>query len=273
MFFYIYFGAIFLSFLISLVGVYQIDRSNLTETQRENVLEVVDQKGSVVGYLVGSIHCNLTQEELLPLMRTLEVLISKVNDIFLECVFTHWTSLPEGVERKVLEISGKEEREVISLEDYGMQKVLIASLFAWNKKTYNMPYGWLLFKAPTLCSILNILKSIAWGVPGLVAQMLKPSIVQETHNENVRKIESYRKSFLKGLTPSNVVREGSLFAIKRRDQEMFKKLQHHMGGFSEKRKFLMAIGAMHLSIDQGIVDQFEKAGYTLRPFEIVDLVG
>lgn len=265
---YILLTVVFCLFLFSMVGMFLSRREVLTMSEKDNLLEVVDQGGKVVGYLIGSMHCNLTAEELEPMVKAIEAMAVLSDKLFLECIFTHWTALPEGVERKVLEISEKQNKEAISVETHAFQQALISSIFGVGSQLYALPYGRLLYWAPKLCQVINMWTVFVWLIPNIIyQQMINPGFVEKRNKDNINKLAQLRKAFMNGKTPIMEHRDAELFRVKTRDEKIFQKLQAEMDGFSEKSRFLLAIGSMHLVLDQGIISHFKQAGYTIQPYQ------
>ena len=54
------------------------------------------------------------------------------------------------------------------------------------------------------------------------------------------------------------------FRIIDRDQRIYLRLKQSLGNVSEKNKFLLVLGIMHLSADDGILSHFRADGYTIE---------
>jgi uncharacterized protein YbaP (TraB family) len=239
---------------------------NYSCTNRSRNLQIKDQNGKIVGYLLGSLHSSLTEEEINKYGKTVEPLLKEVKTVHFECIPNHWTKMGIGIERKMLQILDEYENiKVFELESLESQIALTGSIFLIGKKQCHVPYGNLFMSCPTFAQIVNGFNLLIWSVPNLIYRtFINPNFITEYTKEQRDRLSELRKHFLNGKTGTLTKQEVKQFRIIERDKKMYAKLQKNIGTFNSDNKFLLIIGMGHVSTNNGIISHFEKNGYKVE---------
>lgn len=253
------------------VGLFSIPFSygkQLSATAKPNKLEILNNHGETVGYLVGSVHLGFSEAELSGIKETFNQVLPEVKNVYIEATTGHWSQLAIGTERTLLEAieTSYPHLQVKELESFSSQQALIYSIFYIGSNQYTIPYGPLLYYTPVLCQIFNVVHQAVWLLPNLAYQtVINPSFQENLIKQNTKMLENIRKDFLNGETGEPDAEVLANFRIVQRDQRMFSTLLEKQTGFSKDNKFLMVVGSAHLAADEGILSHFEKSGYTYQP--------
>ena len=101
------------------------NKLNLTSSDKSRFVIVRDSNDSVVGYVIGSMHSNITDEELSSSKELFTSLIPDVNNVYVECVTGHWTDMKQGYERTLLEVidNSQPKKMLLSLKVFQVKLI------------------------------------------------------------------------------------------------------------------------------------------------------
>ena len=96
---------------------------------------------------------------------------------------------------------------------------------------------------------------------------MRGDFTHTTHQAQSLTLKNIRDNFLRGHTGVFDSKDIERFRIIERDQRIYLRLHQSLGNLSEKNKFLLVLGVMHLSADDGILSRFRADGYTIEPMQ------
>lgn len=229
---------------------------------------VVKRNGIIVGYIKGSAHFSLTEDELKKDKKSLDSILKEVSTVFFEAPTGHWSLMPIGLERIAHEVIEKSDHSVKTdyVESLDAQYALLGSLYHLGPDIYYIPYGTLYMDNLFAARFLNQVNHILCFPPNFVYQnFIHGDFAHMTHQAQSLTLKNVRDNFLRDRTGVFDSKEIEKFRIIERDQRIYLRLHQSLGGFSEKNKFLLVLGMMHLSTDDGILSHFRADGYTIEP--------
>lgn len=229
---------------------------------------VVKDKDEIVGYIKGSMHFGFNESELELDKLELQRVLADVNQVYMEIDFnTHWSSLPFGLERALLESCEKSNKteSITYLETIESQRALLNALYSLGKNQYYVPYKSLFIDDPNKAIAVNTVVHISNLFNNIVYNwIINTDAASQRQKEVNSKNLQLRKDFLEGKTGTLDSQEVNLMRIVPRDEYMYKKFLSTQERLSPGDKFLIVIGMSHLSTNKGLLSHFVEAGYTVE---------
>lgn len=227
---------------------------------------VVKKDGTIVGYIKGSIHLGLVEEDFEADREQLARLYPEVEKVFLETDLPAWQLLPYGMERIILESAEKHGKKeaVYGLERFDSQLTMLGSLYSFWGKIYYIPYGNWYETHPQLAGFCNVTMKILSYPSQVVYLLCHPEVATEQMQQQSQQMAKMREQFLNGQAVELSSEEIACYRIVLRDKTMYENLQKIHGSFSAENKFLLVIGVAHLTTQEGILALLMQDGYTIE---------
>jgi len=256
---------------------FPIDVEKCHTEQRPNSYQLYSKDThELKGYLIGSLHSGLSEEELKPWNAQIEEMINQdVEHFYLEVILPmHWSKMTVGLDRVVYQEIEKAKNQnktakIYELENYPSQIAFLKSILFLGNASYRLPFDSLYYRAPAVCNFISWWTQSSWLLLNIIYQnLINPSFIKTWQNKNTQQLEQMRLAFLNNqtsfFTPEDVYRLNFI----NRDEYMIDSFDRFMKDSNHiDKKFCVIIGAGHVAATHGMFKLMSER-YDLVPFEV-----